>query len=79
MEFNSFIGDRISEIRRKKNISQESLANRAGIDRTYMSSIERGRRSISFCVAIKLSTALEINLINLIEKDDGTYINGFDL
>lgn len=79
MNFNLFVGKRISELRKIKKISQEDLALKANIDRTYMSSIERGKRSISLAVAIKLSSALEIDLLKLIEKENGTYINGLDL
>jgi transcriptional regulator with XRE-family HTH domain len=79
MNFNIFIGNRISQLRKEKKLSQEGLAFKADIDRTYMSSIERGKRSISLAVAIKLCTALEIDLLKLIEKADGTYINGPDI
>lgn len=79
MNFNQFVGKRISELRKIKKISQEDLAFKADIDRSYMSSIERGKRSISLVVAIKLSSALEIDLLKLIEKENGTYINGLDL
>lgn len=79
MKFNVFIGTRIAELRKLKKLSQEDLAFNADIDRTYMSSIERGKRSISLAVAIKLSSALEINLLKLIEKENGTYINGLDI
>jgi len=79
MNFNLFIGKRITELRKIKKLSQENLAFKADIDRTYMSSIERGKRSISLAVAIKLSSALEIDLLKLIEKENGTYINGLDL
>ena len=79
MNFNIFIGKKISKLRRIKKISQEDLAFRADIDRTYISSIERGKRSISLAVAIKISSALEITLLELIEKENGTYINGLDI
>jgi len=79
MNFNLFIGKRINELRKVKKLTQEGLAIKADIDRTYMSSIERGKRSISLAVAIKLSSALEIDLLKLIEKENGTYINGLDL
>ena len=69
MNFNLFIGDRISEIRKQRNISQENLANLAEIDRTYISSIERGERSISLSVAIKITTALGVDLSILIKKN----------
>ena len=79
MNFNLFIGERISEIRKQRNISQENLATLAEIDRTYISSIERGQRSISLSVAIKITTALGLDLNTLIKKNDGTCIDGFDL
>lgn len=79
MNFKLFIGKRIYELRRDKNMSQEDLANLADIDRTYMSSIERGKRNISLAVAIKLSSALETNILTLIKKENETYINGFDI
>ena len=79
MSFNLFIGKRISELRKLKKLSQQDLAFKSDLDRTYISSIERGQRSISLAVAIKLSSALEIDLLKLIEKENGTYINGFDI
>lgn len=79
MNFNQFVGKKIAEFRKLKNLSQEKLAFKANIDRTYMSSIERGKRSISLAIAIKLSSALEIDLLKLIEKENGTYINGLDI
>ena len=79
MNFNQFIGKRISEIRLQQNLSQEELAFRAGIDRTYISSIERGKRSISLFVAFKISIVLKVDLNNLTKKDDGTHIDDFDI
>jgi transcriptional regulator with XRE-family HTH domain len=79
MNLNLFIGKKITELRHVKKLSQEDLAFKAGIDRTYMSSIERGKRNISLSVAIKLASALEIDLLKLIEKENGSYINGLDI
>lgn len=41
-------------------LSQEELADRACFDRTYISSAERGRRNVSLCAIVQLSTALAI-------------------
>lgn len=79
VNFNQHIGNRIAKLRITKKLSQENLAFKANIDRTYISSIERGKRSISLAVAIKISSALDVNLLKLTEKKDGTYINGHDL
>ena len=79
MDFNLFIGNKIKSIRKFRNFSQEDLAYKANIDRTYMSSIERGKRNISLAIAIKISSALEVDLIKLIEKENGSYITGQDI
>jgi transcriptional regulator with XRE-family HTH domain len=76
MDFNVLVGNNISYYRRLKNLSQEELASKADIDRTYMSSIERGKRNISLLVAIKISKALDINLNNLLENNNEIDING---
>ncbi|WP_338404721.1 helix-turn-helix transcriptional regulator [Cupriavidus basilensis] len=36
------LGSAIREVRLRRDLSQEALAHRAGIDRSYMSSVERG-------------------------------------
>ena len=49
---------RLREIRLKKGISQERLAELAGLHRTYVSSVERGGRNISLENIDRLATAL---------------------
>ena len=49
------IGQRIKEIRVKQGLSQEKLALLADLDRTYIPSIESGRRNISITVLEKIS------------------------
>ena len=51
-------GMRLREIRLKKGISQERLAELAGLHRTYVSSVERGGRNISLENIDRLATAL---------------------
>lgn len=46
--------------RREIGLSQEELASRAGLHRTYISDIERGARNISFKSLCRLAIALEI-------------------
>ena len=53
-------GERLREIRMKKGVSQEALAELAGLHRTYVSSIERGERNISIVNIAKLAEALEL-------------------
>ena len=55
---NDAIGIAISELRRELGLSQEELAERAGIHRTYVSQLERGIKSPTIAVLLKLSKAL---------------------
>lgn len=56
------IGNRIKSLRKELNISQEALANKADIDRTYMTDIEKGRRNVSIEILYKITTALDKTL-----------------
>lgn len=55
------VGQRIKELRNEIGISQEALANKAEIDRTYVTDVENGRRNISIENLEKLINALEIH------------------
>jgi len=49
-------------------LSQEGLADLAGMHRTYVSEIERGLRNPSFRNLFKLATALEVPLSDLVAQ-----------
>ena len=53
-------GMRLHEIRIRENISQEKLAERCGLHRTYIGSVERGERNISLINIHKIATALSV-------------------
>ncbi len=53
-------GARVRALRLTKGLSQEQLAERAGIHRTYMSSLERGQRNVGLDNILDLATALEV-------------------
>jgi transcriptional regulator with XRE-family HTH domain len=55
-------GRRLRAIRSEKGISQEELAQRSGLHRTYVSSVERGERNISLANIAKLAGALGVKL-----------------
>ena len=59
------IGQRIKKMRIKKGLSQEKLALLSDLDRTYIPSIENGKRNISITVLEKLSNALDISVSEL--------------
>lgn len=53
-------GRRLKDLRKKKGISQESLANRAGIHRTYPSKLENGLRGATIDTIERLAEVLEV-------------------
>lgn len=58
-------GQRMRTLREKKGISQEKLAELAGLHRTYVSSVERGERNISLLNIERLALALAVPLSKL--------------
>ena len=59
-------GDRIRRLRLDLALSQEALADHAGLHRTYISLIERGQRSVSLSTIMKLSVALGVTAADLL-------------
>jgi transcriptional regulator with XRE-family HTH domain len=59
-KLNELLGKLIERKRVAAGISQESLAQEAGISRTYLSDIERGLRNISVFTLYKLAKGLKI-------------------
>ena len=58
-------GNRIRELRKEKLLSQEELAFKAGVHRTYLGSIERGERNPSLRNITAIAEALGISLSEL--------------
>ncbi len=61
-------GKRLRQLRLAKDLSQEDLAFRAGLHRTYVSSVERGERNVSLINIYKLAEALEVSVTELFER-----------
>lgn len=59
-------GKRVREVRKSKEISQEKLAEMAGIDRSYMGNIERGEKNITLKKAYEICDALGIHIKYLV-------------
>lgn len=56
------IGERLQALRRDKGWSQQLLAERAGLDRSYVSAVERGRQNVSLGALHRLAGALGVSL-----------------
>ena len=59
-------GRNVQSARQALGISQEELADRAGLHRTYIGMVERAERSISLQNAKKIADALNVTLDNLL-------------
>ena len=62
MDIRILVGKRVKDLRNKLGISQEELADIAQLDRTYITSVECGRRNISIVNIEKLAKALKVSL-----------------
>jgi transcriptional regulator with XRE-family HTH domain len=59
---------RLRQIRQKKGLSQEELADSAGLHRTYVGSVERNERNISIDNMERLAKALEVDITDLLKE-----------
>ena len=60
--------DKLRNIRKEKNLTQENLSKMVNIHRTYYSMIENGKRNPSLQVAISLKRALNYQYDDIFEK-----------
>ena len=67
-EFLARFGSAVKDQRKNLGLSQEELAHRSGLHRTYVTDIERGTRNVSIDSVTKLAKALEVPLADLFEK-----------
>lgn len=62
MEIKEKIGKRLRELRTAKGLSQEKFSFECGLDRTYIASIEQGKRNVSVVNIEKIATALGFSM-----------------
>lgn len=65
MDIRISVGNKIKELRRERNLSQEDLAHLSGLDRTYINSVENGRRNISIVSLEKIANGLRVKIGNI--------------
>ena len=61
------VGQRIKELRTEMGISQEKLALKAEIDRTYLAGVESGKRNLSIKSLEKIISSLDISFHDFFE------------
>ncbi|MCP1436895.1 transcriptional regulator with XRE-family HTH domain [Erwinia persicina] len=62
------VGERVRLFRKRKQLSQIALSERSGIDRTYLSDIENGKRNISLLTLNNLALALDVPIEMLVSR-----------
>jgi transcriptional regulator with XRE-family HTH domain len=60
------LGERVRQLRLKRGYSQEHFADRCGVHRTFMGTIERGETNISFHNLAKIASGLNVTLSMLL-------------
>ena len=70
MDIQVKIGERIKELRTTKNLTQEAVAFKAEVDRTFMNHVENGKRNISIGTLEKIiCNGLDSNFKEFFEAD----------
>ncbi|NHF74002.1 helix-turn-helix domain-containing protein [Paracoccus xiamenensis] len=69
MEIREVLARNLRILRQAKGLSQEELAHSAGIDRTYISSLERSIYNASIDVVDRLATVLDVKAMQLLDPD----------
>ncbi len=60
-------GNRVREIRKEKNLSQEELSFKADLHRTYIGMIERAEKNITLINIDKIAKALDVEINELLK------------
>jgi transcriptional regulator with XRE-family HTH domain len=66
-DFRAQCGRRVRELRERLELSQEGLAERAGLHRNYVGGIERGERNVAILNIVRLAGALQVSLAELFQ------------
>jgi transcriptional regulator with XRE-family HTH domain len=61
-------GERLKELRGKKNFTQEDLADKVGVDRSYMGFLERGEKNPTLRNLVRIAKAFDISLSELFKS-----------
>lgn len=60
-------GLRVRSIRKEQGLSQEQMAEKAGLDRSYMGHIERGEKNITLLKIYQIKEALQVSFAELLD------------
>lgn len=69
MDIRNKIGKRLKELRTEKGLSQEKFSFMCELDRTYIASIEQGKRNVSIANIEKIAKALDMSVYDFLNSD----------
>ena len=69
MDIKEKIGKRLRELRSVNGISQEKFSFQCGLDRTYISGVEQGRRNVSIENIEKIASAFNISVYDFFNSN----------
>lgn len=64
------LGRHVRELRKDKSLSQEELAERAGLDRTTISRLERGKHQAGFDTLHSIASGLQVSIQEVVKIDE---------
>lgn len=67
----SILATNLRRLREFKGISQEELASRAGLHRTYIGAVERAERNITLTTLQRIAGALDVDPVSLLLREEG--------
>ena len=67
MEICKRFGNKVRDLRTAQGMSQEVLAQKSGLHRTYIGGIERGERNISLINIEKIAKALKLSITDIVD------------
>lgn len=69
MDIKQKLGARVKELRLNRGLSQEAFSHECYLDRTYIASLENGKRNVSIKNIEKISSALNLTLTEFFDSE----------
>ena len=70
MDIKVKVGQRIKQLRKEIELTQEALAYNAEVDRTYVTDVENGRRNVSVEILERLIKALQVSIAEFFDSKE---------
>ena len=69
MTFSQKLGKRIKELRKKSSLSQDQVAEQAGISGKYLGEVERGEVNVSVIILSKIALVFDVSMNDILTFD----------